>query len=625
MVINRTALLTLGALGTGGLLLIGLPLVMVVAVMGGSNQTGSDCADSNVVLAGATAATLTEEQKANATTVIAEGYRLGMSEQAILVALTVAAQESRFLVYANDGRGADLRPDQAGIADSLQLPHQAVGSDHGSLGIFQQQWPWWGSMPELMDPATSARKFYTALGKVPGWEQMSIPDAGQAVQHSAHPHAYDDDVTLAQELLRDAGGATSVEEAAYFGATTSPCDSPAYTGAVAFPLRAGVAYVDQANYGHAGSHWTSTHSGTDLAAACGSPVVAATDGTVTVRTDQSWAGPWLVEIDAGGPDGTVTWYGHMQHVDVTPGQPVAAGQTIGQVGSLGNSTGCHLHFEVHPGGGDPVNPTDWLAKNAGKKLGHVVPAMGTPDGTGDSSSSAGTGESAVLLTANLPFWLSDAKVEHRIGELLAENPDVLILQEIARRDIATLVASAPGSWAVWQPPAPRDRTAIVWNASKYAVARKGAAFGVRTDTYETWLPWVLLKGDSGTLPVVGMHLPTNSSKDARMAGYFRQMTQHYLQLIGEMNAAGYPPVVGGDWNHPLDKARESWSPVPQLEGVGMTTNWQHGHPCSGTSAYGGRIDGFAFNPDYLQVVDQGCLDRGPSDHRPVWIAVTSAG
>ena len=42
-------------------------------------------------------------------------------------------------------------------------------------------------------------------------------------------------------------------------------------------------------------------------------------------------------------------------------------------------------------------------------------------------------------------------------------------------------------------------------------------------------------------------------------------------------------------------------------------------------ALGGHIDGFAYNPRYLQVVDQGCLSRGPSDHRPVWIAIAAAG
>ncbi len=61
-----------------------------------------------------------------------------------------------------------------------------------------------------------------------------------------------------------------------------------------------------------------------------------------------------------------------------------------------------------------------------------------------------------------------------------------------------------------------------------------------------------------------------------------------------------------------------------LEQVGMTTNWRGGAPCE-ESVPGGRIDGFAFNPGYLQVVDQGCLPYGDSDQRPVWVAVAPVG
>ena len=62
-----------------------------------------------------------------------------------MIALATASQESGFTNYANDGRGSDLAFDQLGIERSLLLPHEAVGTDHGSVGVFQQQWPWWGN------------------------------------------------------------------------------------------------------------------------------------------------------------------------------------------------------------------------------------------------------------------------------------------------------------------------------------------------------------------------------------------------------------------------------------------------------------------------------------------------
>ena len=105
------------------------------------------------------------------------------------------------------------------------------------------------------------------------------------------------------------------------------------------------------------------HTGTDLAVACGTPVLAATGGTVVIRTDQPWAGPHLVQVSTGTGQLT-TWYAHMRAVTVPAGTQVRAGQQIGEVGALGNATGCHLHFEVHPFGGsiyeDDTDPVAWL-------------------------------------------------------------------------------------------------------------------------------------------------------------------------------------------------------------------------------------------------------------------------
>src|SRR4051794_15013356 len=88
---------------------------------------------------------LTSSQLANATAIITEGIHLRVPTQGIVIALAVANQESHFTNYAKDGKGGDLLSIQSGIAASLHFPHEAVGTDHGSLGVFQQQWPWWGT------------------------------------------------------------------------------------------------------------------------------------------------------------------------------------------------------------------------------------------------------------------------------------------------------------------------------------------------------------------------------------------------------------------------------------------------------------------------------------------------
>ncbi|GAA2154762.1 hypothetical protein GCM10009844_40990 [Nocardioides koreensis] len=136
-----------------------------------------------------------------------------------------------------------------------------------------------------------------------------------------------------------------------------------YDGALSFPLPPGTSFVDQHNWGHRSRHWASVHTGDDFSTACGTPVLAVNDGTVAIRTDQGWSGPWLVMVGAGD-GGLTTWYAHMQALLVSSGQPVVAGQQIGVVGQAGNATGCHLHLEVHPSGGsiyqDDTDPSRWL-------------------------------------------------------------------------------------------------------------------------------------------------------------------------------------------------------------------------------------------------------------------------
>ncbi|KAF9342564.1 hypothetical protein BGX26_007276, partial [Mortierella sp. AD094] len=86
---------------------------------------------------------------------------------------------SNILVYCNNS-----------VPGSCSLPHDAVGSDHLSVGIFQQQSPMWGTAKQCMDPASSAGLFYKALKGVSGWASLPIGTAAQRVQRSAYPDRY---------------------------------------------------------------------------------------------------------------------------------------------------------------------------------------------------------------------------------------------------------------------------------------------------------------------------------------------------------------------------------------------------------------------------------------------------
>jgi murein DD-endopeptidase MepM/ murein hydrolase activator NlpD len=101
------------------------------------------------------------------------------------------------------------------------------------------------------------------------------------------------------------------------------------------------------------------HDGIDLAPGCNSPIYAATSGTVTFAGLTGGYGNYI-QVSHGG--GVSTAYGHIVNggIKVSRGQSVVAGQLIALVGSTGNSTGCHLHFETRVGGAS-TNPVPFMA------------------------------------------------------------------------------------------------------------------------------------------------------------------------------------------------------------------------------------------------------------------------
>ncbi|WP_329103354.1 hypothetical protein OG792_26520 [Micromonospora sp. NBC_01699] len=131
---------------------------------------------------------LNPEQMANAATIAAIGTQRKMPEQAVIVALATAFQESRL--------------------------ENLAGGDRDSIGLFQQRpSQGWGTPEQIRDPRYAANKFYAALKKVKGWEQMRVTDAAQKVQRSAFPEAYekwsDESAVLTRALLGNATGAVS--------------------------------------------------------------------------------------------------------------------------------------------------------------------------------------------------------------------------------------------------------------------------------------------------------------------------------------------------------------------------------------------------------------------------------
>ncbi|MFD4267349.1 M23 family metallopeptidase [Rhodococcus sp. NPDC058481] len=108
---------------------------------------------------------------------------------------------------------------------------------------------------------------------------------------------------------------------------------------------------------HFGQRWGTQHGGLDIAAPIGTPIQAATNGTVISAGPASGFGLWVRVQD---DDGTTTVYGHINEFLVDVGQQVAAGEQIATVGNRGQSTGPHLHFEVSNPDGQKIDPAQWL-------------------------------------------------------------------------------------------------------------------------------------------------------------------------------------------------------------------------------------------------------------------------
>ncbi len=260
-------------------------------------------------------------QVANAAIIVAVGQQLHVPPRGWVIAVAVAMQESALT--------------------------NTPGGDQDSVGLFQQRpSQGWGTPAQLIDPVYASTQFYTALLRVPHWQDLPLTVAGQAVQHSAYPDAYAKHEPDALAVVSTVSGVAQAALAACgaAGPWTQPVHGPIVSG-FRTPQRP-------------------THQGDDIAAPPGTTIVAASAGTVSVVACQAIAPDgsdygcdrdgsptikgcgWYVEIQHGG--GIMTRYCHMKtRPMVAVGQPVAPGEPIGLVGSSGNSSGPHLHFEVH--------------------------------------------------------------------------------------------------------------------------------------------------------------------------------------------------------------------------------------------------------------------------------------
>lgn len=320
------------------------------------------------------------EQLGNAAAILAAGAALGLGQRDQTIGVMTAIGESSLRVL---DRGDAVGPDSRGLFQQR---------DNGA----------WGTYAERMDPTASATSFFRVLAQVPDRESKSPTQVAHAVQRNADPNYYsqfwDEAVTITAALAASAGAPTNPAQA---GAVAPAAAVPAAVGAAQDAAAGaagtgggagdGAACAGTAGAGAAvnATGWSSPaqgrlsspfgwrthpisgirkfHYGQDIANACGTPIYAAADGTVTRRGFDS-GGNGVIAIDNGTAtiDGkTIPIYTRYLHeyesgMFVNVGDVVKAGQHIGEIGSSGGSTGCHLHYEVNVGG-SPVDPVAFMA------------------------------------------------------------------------------------------------------------------------------------------------------------------------------------------------------------------------------------------------------------------------
>lgn len=133
-------------------------------------------------------------------------------------------------------------------------------------------------------------------------------------------------------------------------------DSSRNGGIYVWPLEKGASCYISSGFG---SRSGRLHKGIDIIADKGTAILAAEDGKV-VRS--SWFESYGYCVDIIHSDGTLTRYAHCSKLIAQVGKNVVAGEVIALVGCTGRSTANHLHFEVHPNNGAPVNPNDYVKK-----------------------------------------------------------------------------------------------------------------------------------------------------------------------------------------------------------------------------------------------------------------------
>jgi hypothetical protein len=321
-----------------GILAALAPFALVLAIAVGAAGAGVLTPASSMVCtppssgAGGHVDGLSSVQLGNARIIHSVSVQMGLQQRAAVIAIATAIQES----------------------DLHNLGHLGDANDHDSLGLFQQRpSQGWGTAEQIMNPVYASMRFFQKMVTIKDWEHLPLTVVAQMIQISAYPSAYAKHEPLATAIVGvlSEGVVCTPGQVSAMG-WTKPVDGPVTSG-FHTPERP-------------------DHHGVDISATKGTPIRAAAAGIVlrAVCNASLGGGPYSCDVDGSPAVAGCGWYVELLHADhtvtrychmlrqpyVQAGKPVPVGQVIGVVGSSGNSSGPHLHFETHSG--SPAMPTN---------------------------------------------------------------------------------------------------------------------------------------------------------------------------------------------------------------------------------------------------------------------------
>jgi hypothetical protein len=429
---------------------------------------------------------------------------------------------------------------------------------------------------DVAGPAAQ-RRFLVGLAKVKGWTNLPPSVAIHRVLGTPDPFEYEALWEPALRLLAKITPARgSIADAVSVGGRAPRRCLASPASRTGLPLPAGTSYKvrllgpdpkddrkdDRGDRGGKKGGRTATEvvvdpqQVTSFEAPCGTPVLAATPGTVELVGDDTAAGPWLMRV-TGGDDQTTTEYRHVQNPQVQNGDTVVVGQQLAEVGDLGATDRCALGMLIRTRVGDGVKPVDAVPFLTSQLEPVQAPGPPEPRIIPDTSFRISTYnvKGHHLTTGRGGMGPGDVRVRAGLSKLERLGVTVTALNEFETPQANVFLGD--GDWGVHRAtPNNRFRNG---NSSGNAVAWRTDTWNlVGTDEFTVpfkvtlHMPVVFLqhRETGAIISVIAIHNPASTSKNGNVQGARNLATSIERAWITDFQQAfpEIPTILAGDFN-----------------------------------------------------------------------------